>query len=206
MWRCPNSTKLVVSLGCGVGGVNIYRVPVLFTHRMNPVQADRTRNQLHVQLFIFVEGNRIEISLWEEWWWFEASRQALWIKQQTMPLVENWGFSNRKSELWRPAKPYWANAPLSIFGGGHENNVFLWLFKRPFDKRKRWMHCRHLEKLSVHPCNCASLWLLDNFQSHPFRASPSFQLFVPRPLAKLTGPWQKPTHLLESCPSQQTKA
>ena len=62
MWRCPNVTKLVVSLGCGVGGVNIYRVPVLFTHRMNSVQADRTRNQLHVKLFIFVEGNRIEIS------------------------------------------------------------------------------------------------------------------------------------------------
>ena len=52
----------MISSGCGVGGVNIYRVPVLFTHRMNPVQADRTRNQLHVQLFIFVEGNRIEIS------------------------------------------------------------------------------------------------------------------------------------------------
>ena len=61
MWRYPNVTKLMVSLGCGVGEVNIYRVLVLFKHRMNSVQADRTRNQLHVKLFIFVEGNRIEI-------------------------------------------------------------------------------------------------------------------------------------------------
>ena len=199
--------KIDSFIGCGVGEVNIYRVLVFFKHRMNSVQADRTWNQLHLRLFIFAEGNRIEISesLWEEWWWFKASRQALWIKQQTMPLVENWGFSNRKSELWRPAKPYWANPPLSIFGGGHENNVFLWLFKRPFDKRKRWMHCRHLEKtISASPQLRIAL-TFGQFPESSLPREPKFSTFWP-PLAKLTGPWQKPTHLLESCPSQQTKA
>ena len=122
-----------------------------------------------------------------------------------MPLVENWGFSNRKSELWRPAKPYWANPPLSIFGGGHENNVFLWLFKRPFDKRKRWMHCRHLEKtISASPQLRIAL-TFGQFPESSLPREPKFSTFCP-PLAKLTGPWQKPTHLLESCPSQQTKA